>query len=148
MSDRKNIIHIARNIFKRRHGFYDKSTFHPARDWLFGLFLSLIVIVIGGAQGAYTFLKYQNVTTEGVEYAETVTRYDHSLVQKALTTYTQRQDTYLKLQGEVVVKPVEVVATTTATTTELDISEENGTTTALSEEIETATTSEGVESGE
>jgi hypothetical protein len=123
MIDTKDILKMATHVFKRGQGFYDKRSMHPTREWLIGLFIFAALIIIGGVQAAYTFVEYQNISTEGGSFTESMVQFNSTLSENAITTYSKRKDAFTKLQGSIPVqKPVETKTVTSgATTTKPDM---------------------------
>jgi hypothetical protein len=119
MIDSKDILKMAKHVFKRGQGFYDKRSMHPTREWLIGLFVLVVLIIVGGIQSAYTFLQYQNITTDGGSFNESIAQFNSALSEKAIATYLKRKEAFTKLQGEVPIqRPVEIkVATSSVATT-------------------------------
>lgn len=133
MFDKKIILKLAEHVFKRGQGYYDKQTMHPTREWLLGLFVATVIIVIGATFSARSFLLYQSVNTDGGEYQKAVVKYNQVLAKRMLDMYTQRKEHFLALQSSVHMQapvatttveaqPTKVISTSTP---QLDTAEED-----------------------
>lgn len=131
MIDSKDILKMAKHVFKRGQGFYDKRSMHPTREWLIGLIIFTVLIIAGGVQGAYTFLQYQNLNTDSGSFNESIVQFNSALSEKAIVTYSKRKEAFTKLQGGApVAKPVEIkTATSSAATTTPEVEATVATTT-------------------
>ncbi len=123
MIDPKDILKMATHVFKRGQGFYDKRSMHPTREWLIGLFIFVVLIIAGGIQSVYSFLQYQNLSTDGGSFTESMAQFNSALTEKAITNYGKRKEVYRQLQGEApLAKPVEIkTATSTVATTSSEV---------------------------
>lgn len=146
MKDKQTVSRALEKVFKGR-GRYDKRTVHPVRDWLFGLFVFVMCITVGGAGSALAFMKYYHISVVEAEYTEPIVQYNEKLIAKVLELYGERKADFMALQKaplpEVV---VESKATSTATTTvaATAISKTADTTTESAEATSTASTTENV----
>jgi hypothetical protein len=132
MITKEHILQYLQKAFKTRRAVYEKRMTHPVRDWLIGLALFLLVVLLGGTQTAIMFVTYRNINTDGGTYEEALPRYNALLVENMLKKYEARKDAYgIHGQTEVVVTPeaVPVQSTSTAiatTTEEVDTEIETG----------------------
>jgi hypothetical protein len=117
MIDTKDILKMATHVFKRGQGFYDKRSMHPTREWLIGLFIFMVMICAGGAQSAYTFIRYQNLNTEGGEFRDSMVQFNPSLADEGIKLYTKRKEAYDAIRGMVVNEKPAVVETIENTAT-------------------------------
>jgi len=120
MITKEYILQHLQRAFKTRRAVYEKRMMHPVRDWLIGLTLFLLVVLIGGTQTAFMFVTYRNINTDGGTYEEALPRYNALLVENMLKKYEARKDAYgIHQETEAAAAPeaVPVEATSTATTT-------------------------------
>lgn len=115
-------------FLKRRQGAYGKRGITPVRDWLIGLCIFSVIVIVGSIQSTNTFMQYQRISiSEGV-YEEKIVEYFKELGDKGLGIYTARQDAFTQLQGTVTSVQVEdvprIVTATSSATSSLPIEEE------------------------
>lgn len=105
----------------RKQSLLDRSIMHPYREWFSGLAAGLCVLSICVAWGVSTYVQFSNVSVGGDSKEEENLVYRESLVETALTDFSQRKDEYETLKqallnrqrvvDEVVLPPVVEVAT-------------------------------------
>lgn len=143
---------MARELFHHKRRLQRPKLMHPKRDWLIGLLVGIIIIMIMIGWSAYTYLDKRSVigdTTSDVQ-AE-VPLYRADVVADALEIFAARRDMFIQLEQSgsptsVTLEGSEVqnVSTTTSSTTdevvEDMVTEEGGTiraTTSQSAEFDT-----------
>lgn len=114
--DIKKVLHT---VFKKSRSLSDPQLMHPEREWGIGLVVSLTILILGSALGAYTYFKNQSVdvVTDADEVSGTV--YRQSLVKEVLDDMNKRSAKLESLKSKepaaapepVEETPVEVVAT-------------------------------------
>jgi hypothetical protein len=72
---------------------------HPVREWLWGLLFFFVVVAIGGALSAYTFLRYTDISIEEASVSQTHALYNQTLAIKALKLYQSRNDAFTLLKN-------------------------------------------------
>ena len=130
MINKKDITEIAKKMMRKHQGLRDPQIIHPRRDWIIGVFLSLVAFAGIAWWSGVSYLNYSNISViESVELADTSVVYKEGQVNAALELFKEQTDNYNQLlQNRVRYVPTiveeEVVATTTenatssATTTE------------------------------
>lgn len=98
-----------------------KGDMYPAREWLLGLFVFLILVVCGGLYNSYKFLEYKNIHMSGGSFNEQVPSYNPASVEQSLEIFKKRKEAYELLQKKapqnVVPSVSEVVVASTSPTT-------------------------------
>lgn len=110
------------NLLKGRRSSYDKRIMHPTREWLVGLGIFSVIVIVGSVQSAHSFSVYQNIRSkEGGVFQEKITHYNQALAQTALGIYIQKEEQFKLLQNEA--PPVAAPETTSASEAEVRTSE-------------------------
>ncbi len=118
MINKKNIL-TPLSALAQSNVSFDKRLIYPVRDWLLGLSFFCMLVLLGVAQSAHTFVTYRNITVEGGSSEEIGTHYNQELVQKTLTAYGERARALEELRDSIV-PPENVPDTQTATSSEGD----------------------------
>ena len=126
MIDKKDIIKMAKHVFKRGKGYPDRRLIHPKREWTVGLFMSLLVLFVGGTAAAQLYSTYRNVNTLLQVTPATMPRYNAQAVETALTEYRLREQEYESLQKNKGVSQSVVPVVTPAATTSDQFEEDTG----------------------
>lgn len=108
-------------FFGKGHVSHDKRFTNPRRDWFIGLLLFLLVVGAGGAYSAHMFVTYRSLNTDGGDYEESLVRYNENLIQEVLGVYQERKvnfDALRNVRTQVVLPPVVVVSSSTASTSQ------------------------------
>ena len=101
-------------LFKKEKRIYTVRHIHPTRDWLFGLFITLLLVVTGAFSSAHQFMYYKNIDTQDGTFSGKVITYDATTAQKASSMFTERKKIFSALQHtqSQTVPTKEVTATT------------------------------------
>ncbi len=121
MISKKDIFGQVSSAFKAKPASFDKRIMHPVREWLFGLTLFLVIVIIGGTQSALMFVMYKNVDTHREANTEPLTRYNGLLVGNVLQEYRERKNAYAAYQNvEAPVQSIETEQIDTASSTPVE----------------------------
>jgi hypothetical protein len=139
---------IARKIFKhQRHGLRDPHLIHPEREWLTGLLIALITLVLIGAWNIMSYLKYSDTSVTVAVVPDTdVVVYRESVVKAALATFAERKKIFDSLRTIPPIVPLPVVVEDTADlpnepeSDEDEGEEENHTATTIVDSLDTEET--------
>ena len=114
---------VAKKLFHHNRGIQRTKLMHPNRDWLIGVLVGILIIVVMIGWSAYTYLEKRDaigLTDTSVEPVVPV--YNADTVQDALDLYTKREELFEELnqsRGQIIVDPeVNIVSTTTSSTTD------------------------------
>lgn len=108
-----DIAKTARHIARRGEGYRDRRIMHPARDWLIG-FLVAILLFLGSAAGS-GYLFWKNMTRSEEEATVEPVTYDPKLVRNVLSGYRAREERYESLRGDAILVSGDVTDTATST---------------------------------
>jgi len=117
----KTITFFPTLLFKKEKRIYTVGHIHPTRDWLFGLFVTVLLVVTGAFFSAHQFMYYKNIDTQDGVFAEKVITYDATTAQMAVSLFSKRKNAFTTFQNTHV-SPLpssvkEKVATTSAQVT-------------------------------
>jgi hypothetical protein len=113
---------VAKKLFHHNRGIKRTKLMHPNRDWLIGVLVGILIIVVMIGWSAYTYLEKRDaigLTDTSVEPVVPV--YKADTVQDALDLYQNREEVFAQLnQSNVSIAEPEVdtVSTTTSSTTD------------------------------
>lgn len=142
MINTKNILNMVKHVARNENALPDKRIMHPEREWFIGITGVLIGIIVGSIFAYLVFHSYSLLTTQEIVVTETVVPYKAVLVEKALTLYLEKRSVYNNLIDVTVPQLQEIeagssAASTTATTTPIEIPTEVTTNPAEIKENET-----------
>jgi len=110
MIEKKLVKKIVDNILHKEDRGFDRSIMHPKREWFIGLFVGLIMLIIGGWWNVSTYMQYREVSVGSDEVMAGVVVYRESLVKAALSDFSERTEKYESLKRELSeVSEVEVI---------------------------------------
>ena len=120
MIDTSTIKKMTAHIMRRERGARDRQLVHPVREWVTGLIIVSLGVVVGGGVSFYMYETTRNVEVAAETISIPTVMYQTSIVQAANAKYEKRRDAYNALIGRApvskeVVEVVPVVSTTTAT---------------------------------
>jgi len=130
---------LAKKLFHHNQGVKRAKLMHPRRDWLIGVLVGMVIIVVMIGWSAYTYLEKRDaieLTDTNVEPVLPV--YNADTVQDALELYARRDEAFARLtQSNVsIVDPaLDTISTTTGSTTD-QVAEEQSTAEVTIEEGE------------
>jgi hypothetical protein len=119
---------VAKKLFHHNRGIKRTKLMHPNRDWLIGVLVGILIIVVMIGWSAYTYLEKRDaigLTDTSVEPVVPV--YKADTVQDALDLYQNREEVFAQLnQSNVSIAEPEVdtVSTTTSSTTDQVVEEQ------------------------
>lgn len=134
MINKKDIVIMARKIARRGKGRHDRKIMHPSREWLVGLGLLLVALLVGGFINAERYLHYHTLETHITPSKPDGETYRVQEAAKAIGTYTARMDAFSAL---IEMKPVSPTPTDS-----VDITTENEGSDGLSEDEESTSDTE------
>jgi|AntRauTorckE6833_2_1112554.scaffolds.fasta_scaffold03282_3 hypothetical protein len=116
---------LAKKLFHHNRGVKRAKLMHPNRDWLIGVLVGILIIVLMIGWSAYTYLEKRDaleLTDTSIEPVVPV--YNADIVQDALELYTRRDEVFARLNQSSVstIDPevgavIDPVSTTTSSTT-------------------------------
>lgn len=108
MIDKKDILKMVHHVSQRAEGKQDKRIIYPEREWLTGMGIFVVIVVVGGVLNALSFQDISHLQSNVTDSDAQVERYQERAVEQALEKYRARRAEYLLLQQNVpVVQPVE-----------------------------------------
>ncbi len=106
MIQKKDIIKMAKQVFRKTQGYPDRRIMHPYREWGIGILVFALLVVAGGVVAGKVFVSYLDIDATDVQDAGTgIPRYREALVQDAIEMYQQKNDAYQAI--EQTITPVE-----------------------------------------
>ena len=109
MIDKKDILKMAKHVFKKGGGYPDRRLMHAKRDWAIGLFIFTIVVIAGGVIAGNIFALYNDVALVEGDPGERIPTYNQNAADAALELYRERGVVHQGLQSEGVRVVEEVV---------------------------------------
>ena len=122
---------IAKHISRSNRGIKTHRILYPEREWLISLIISLIIFIVICVYGIRTYNEYKQpfVDNDNTEEVQVVV-YRESMVNEALSKFSNRFETHTKLlenlvqkveENPVVVESLNVATTTLSGTSSLDL---------------------------
>ena len=136
MIQKKDILKMAKHVFKRGRGIPDKRLLHPRRDWTIGLVLFVTVFVSGSVIAGQSFVKNQDIQIDTTVLSEQIPEYNKALVEKTLDDFGAKRDNFMQqnfVSAPVINDSIQATTTDEVTTDEL---QENNTERETDEELE------------
>jgi len=93
---------MARHIFRHGQGVRDPKIMHPGREWAIGLMVTAISIIIGAVASTTIFVSYNKDYFSQNDMVEEIIPYKAALVEKAISLYQDKQDTYKTISNQLV----------------------------------------------
>lgn len=113
MIDKKDIIKMAKHVFKRGKGVPDKRLMHPRRDWTIGMIVFALILIGGSYFGAVSYNQYKEIDTTGGDPGVTIPKYNASRIEETISLYGKLEEQFNMLTGNVVSAPKPDTETTT-----------------------------------
>ncbi len=85
--DKSDIIKIAKHVFKKGGGSSDHSFFNPSRDWLIGIFIFIIILLVGSYISGLNYARYHNVEVTELGTKTNLPKYNEVRVNEAILKY-------------------------------------------------------------
>ncbi len=96
-------INVTSLFHRRTTKLNRRGDMYPTREWLLGLFVFTLLIVVGGLYNTHKFWLYKNIHTYEATFSEKVPTYDTSSVEQALQIFKNRSTAYEALKTPSVV---------------------------------------------
>lgn len=127
MIDKKSILNMASDVFKKGQGYPDRRLMHPDREWGIGLCMFAVVLAAGGFVAVQLYTKYSDVDALITQQPINVVSYNTQAANTALTIFRERDAAYQALTNSLPRQaPVTiVVASSTASTTPDQLDQES-----------------------
>jgi hypothetical protein len=80
------------SVLKKQRGTMDREMMDPAREWLFGVLIALVLVLVGGL---YSYLFYQRVINSDIVVSSddaSSTIYNSQKITEAISKYQQKRD--------------------------------------------------------
>lgn len=100
MIEKKDIIAVARHIFRRGQGAPDRRLMHPMREWLIGVACASAVFVGGAAYAGFLFVELSGERRATVSVDDAVAVYDQAAVSAVLAEYGERDARFRALRTD------------------------------------------------
>lgn len=124
MINKSDILQLVKHIHRKDRGVPDRQPMHPRREWLIGVAVFLMVIIVGIVLSARSFENYQTIDTKVYTVDAAVPSYNQTLAGTVLSYYKERKQAYEQLVGRVTTSvSTDPAATSTATTTDATVME-------------------------
>ena len=92
MEDRNIFTKMAKKVLQSHQGVRGPKAIHPARDWLIGLFLASVILVVSVVLAIYEYKLYRDITVTDYSSTEEVVIYRANMVNDALLKFTERDE--------------------------------------------------------
>lgn len=99
MIKKSDILKFIKHVHRKSSGLPDRRLMHPRREWLIGLGIFFIVVVIGAVISIGSFETYKNIDQRDYKVDVTVPTYNQKLANTVLTDYAERQFEYDAKRG-------------------------------------------------
>jgi hypothetical protein len=113
MIKKQDIISMARRVTKISRGSKQMQSVNPRREWLLGVLIFFIVLVIGSVANARNYLYYENIEATVSGDVSAIKKYRESDAKVAAEIFIMRSERYVSLVGSQAVQepepPVEVI---------------------------------------
>jgi hypothetical protein len=117
---------LAKKLFHHNQGVKRAKLMHPSRDWLIGVSIGMVIIILMIGWSAYTYLEKRDaieLTDTNIEPVLPV--YNADIVEDALELYIRREEIFAQLNqssapatGAVADPVIDTVSTTISSTTD------------------------------
>lgn len=124
MISKNDILKLAHKATKRSRGYSERKAISPYRDWCIGILIFLSIGVIGGVTNARTYVRYNHLEMEVKSTVAPPKTLDVKDIENAIALYGGRKETFDTLAGNVTLQAIEIVASSTATTSDAANTEE------------------------
>ncbi len=106
MIESKDIRKMVEHVIRRQRGVTDSEPMDPAREWVTGIFVTLLFVCVGGVVS----YRYYSSTIAWEASMDTVVSptvpYNAARVEEALSWYEAREEKYSELRGDGPAEPV------------------------------------------
>jgi len=95
---------LAKKLFRHKQGLRQVKLMHPKRDWLVGVLVGIIIMVMMVGWSAYTYLeKREAITLDATDIEAQIPVYRSDVVEDALSIFTARKERFEQLNQRSVV---------------------------------------------
>ena len=113
---------LAKKLFRHNQGLQSAQLMHPKRDWLLGVLVGLLIIILMIGWSAYTYLEKRDAIGLNNSSAQAeIPVYRSDTVEDALALFEQRKEAFVQLSQSdtpaVPIEPVDDVSSATTSTT-------------------------------
>lgn len=93
--NKEDVKKLARKVWKHHQGMKSVSIMHPTRDWLVGVGIAVMIIILSGAWSVSRYIDNKTIATTLLEtdVEAGAVLYRESLVAQALNIFAERQRT-------------------------------------------------------
>lgn len=119
---------MARGVFRRSQGYQERALTNPAREWLIGIGLLIVVVITGGVLNRQEYIQYDTLELRSEHSDVVVEQYDYTLAERARTLYIEKKTLFQSLQNNPAATPIvgdEIVATSTEVSAENQTEQES-----------------------
>jgi hypothetical protein len=100
MMTKNNILKMVKSVARHGQGRRSTRLVHPARDWMIGLLLEVVLLMVASACAAYVFVAFSDSADEAVPIESAVIVYQQSKVSSVLEVYQRRAALFETLRAE------------------------------------------------
>ncbi len=99
----KNTINLILGKFRphAKPRTYTKQTIYPRRDWLIGLCMSVVVLLLGSVYTFYTFARYSSLEQFVVGTSKPLTELKVHTIDKVITDFGKKREVFEENDGSV-----------------------------------------------
>lgn len=124
MMSSEDLKKVAKKILRRQQGLHDAQIMHPARDWLVGVLVAIVVVLGTSAVSVTKYLENKDLEIIEVDQSQIkTTNYRDNYIKEALAVFENKERVRDEIIGVFEQPVVEEVSTTT------DVIAENASTT-------------------
>jgi len=122
MIGKKDIFKKVRQFFGHGHSVHVSRIMYPTRDWLIGLAIMAVLLIVGAVVNIYIFSHYSEDSASQNNSARTELIYKAALVEKAISLYKNKQESYEAIFQKIkkLPSPAEILRASSTNSTEIE----------------------------
>ncbi len=117
--EKRDIIKMAKHVFKQGRGKSRRSLLSAERDWYVGLIVFFVILLTGGYVSGMSFSKYQQIDIGTSNADLQIPQFNENTIKKVITKYQMRAEEFNSLVGA----GNESAGGSAATTTDVQVSD-------------------------
>lgn len=149
MINKQSFSNISKLMKRAHRGLSDPQLMHPDREWAIGLLIAVVLFTAGVVWSSQIYLQYRDSSANPVApVVENVQVYRESLVNTALSDFSNRQSAHETFLKKVIIEdviPQEETEKNEVDSAEMEVDNAHGQATSTTEEEDATTTLSSVE---